>query len=65
MGAAVGAESWLKNDKLVETVETKVREIQLSRDEKRFDPRNRLGAEYPRRRGDCQENQPAHVPVHV
>jgi hypothetical protein len=35
--AAVGAESWLKNDKLVETVETKVREIQPSRDEKRFD----------------------------
>ena len=37
MGAAAGAESWLKNDKLTETVETKVREIQPSRDEKRFD----------------------------
>lgn len=36
MGAAVGAESWLKNDKLVEAVETKVREMP-SRDEKRFD----------------------------
>src|SRR5260370_16003200 len=37
LGAGVAAESWLKNDKLVESVETKVREIQPSRDEKRFD----------------------------
>ena len=35
--AAAGAENWLKNDKLTESVETKVREIQPSRDEKRFD----------------------------
>jgi hypothetical protein len=37
MSAAVGADNWLKNDKLVDAVETKVREIQPSRDEKRFD----------------------------
>jgi hypothetical protein len=37
VGAVTGTESWLKSDKLVEAVETKVREIQPSRDEKRFD----------------------------
>jgi hypothetical protein len=37
IGAAVTAETWLKDDKLVVSVEKKVREIQPSRDEKRFD----------------------------
>ena len=37
IGAVVAAESWLKDDKLVVSVEKKVREIQPSRDEKRFD----------------------------
>ena len=37
MGTAVAAETWLKDDKLVESVEKKVREIQPSRDERRFD----------------------------
>jgi hypothetical protein len=37
IGAAVAAETWLKDDKLVVSVEKKVREIQPSRDEKRFD----------------------------
>ena len=37
MVAAVAAEIWLKNDSLTESVETKVREIQPSREEKRFD----------------------------
>ncbi len=37
IGAAVAAETWLKNDRLTESVETKVREIQPSREEKRFD----------------------------
>jgi hypothetical protein len=36
IGAAAG-ENWLKDDKLVDSVEKKVREIQPSRDEKRFD----------------------------
>ena len=37
MVAAVAAETWLKNDSLTESVETKVREIQPSREEKRVD----------------------------
>jgi hypothetical protein len=37
IGAVVAAEGWLKDDKLVASVEKKVREIQPSRDEKRFD----------------------------
>jgi hypothetical protein len=37
IGVALAAESWLKDDKLVASVEKKVREIQPSRDEKRFD----------------------------
>jgi hypothetical protein len=37
IGAAIAAETWLKDDKLVVAVEKKVREIQPSRDEKRFD----------------------------
>jgi hypothetical protein len=37
IGAAFAAESWLKDDKLVVSVEKKVRETQPSRDEKRFD----------------------------
>ena len=37
IGAVVAAEGWLKDDKLVVSVEKTVREIQPSRDEKRFD----------------------------
>jgi hypothetical protein len=37
LSTAFAAETWLKDDKLVESVEKKVREIQPSRDEKRFD----------------------------
>jgi hypothetical protein len=37
IGAAVAAETWLRDDNLVVSVEKKVREIQPSRDEKRFD----------------------------
>jgi hypothetical protein len=37
LGAAAAAEVWLKDDKLVDSVEKKVREIQPSRAEKRFD----------------------------
>jgi hypothetical protein len=37
IGAAIAAETWLKDDNLVVAVENKVREIQPSRDEKRFD----------------------------
>lgn len=37
LATAVAAETWLKDDKLVESVEKKVREIQPSRQEKRFD----------------------------
>jgi hypothetical protein len=37
IAAAGAAENWLKDDKLVEAVQKKVREIQPSRDEKRFD----------------------------
>ena len=35
--AAGAAENWLKDDKLVAAVQKKVREIQPSREEKRFD----------------------------
>ena len=34
---AIGAETWLKDDKLVGSVEKKVRNIQPTRAEKRFD----------------------------
>lgn len=37
IGAVVAAEGWLKDDKLVVSVEKKVREIEPSRVEKRFD----------------------------
>ena len=37
IAGAVAAESWLKDDKLVEAVQKKVREIQPSREERRFD----------------------------
>ena len=37
ISVAVAAENWLKDDKLVEAVQKKVREIQPSREEKRFD----------------------------
>ena len=37
IAGAVAAESWLKDDKLVDAVQKKVREIQPSREEKRFD----------------------------
>lgn len=37
LGVAVAAGTWLKNDPLTESVEAKVREIQPSREEKRFD----------------------------
>ena len=37
IGAVVAAEAWLKDDRLVVSIEKKVREIQPSRDEKRFD----------------------------
>lgn len=37
LATAVAAGTWLKDDKLVESVEKKVREIQPSRQEKRFD----------------------------
>jgi hypothetical protein len=37
IGAVVAAEGWLKDDQLVVSVEKKVREIEPSRDEKRFD----------------------------
>jgi hypothetical protein len=37
LAAAAAAENWLKDDKLVESVQKKVREIQPSREEKRFD----------------------------
>ena len=37
IGRRAAAEGWLKDDKLVASVEKKVREIQPSRDEKRFD----------------------------
>jgi hypothetical protein len=36
-GLAAGAETWLKDDKLVATVEKKVHNLQPSRSEKRFD----------------------------
>ena len=35
--AASAADTWLKDDKLVDSVQKKVREIQPSREEKRFD----------------------------
>ncbi|MEO8371191.1 MAG: hypothetical protein ABI806_18550 [Candidatus Solibacter sp.] len=37
IAGATAAEIWLKDDKLVEAVQKKVREIQPSREEKRFD----------------------------
>ena len=37
IAAAGAAETWLKDDKLVAAVQKKVREIQPSREEKRFD----------------------------
>lgn len=37
IAGAAAAENWLKDDKLVEAVQKKVREIQPSREEKRFD----------------------------
>ena len=37
IAGATAAETWLKDDKLVESVQKKVREIQPSREEKRFD----------------------------
>ena len=63
IGAAVAAESWLKDDKLVAS-EKKVHEIQPSRDEKRFDeigwaPSFVLAAEA------LAKNQPPGVPVYL
>ena len=37
LAGATAAENWLKDDKLVEGVQKKVREIQPSREEKRFE----------------------------
>ena len=37
IAGATAAENWLKDDKLVEGVQKKVREIQPSREEKRFE----------------------------
>ncbi len=37
IAGAAAAENWLKDDKLVEAVQKKVREIQPSREEKRFE----------------------------
>ena len=37
IAGAMAAENWLKDDKLVESVQKKVREIQPSREERRFD----------------------------
>ena len=37
IASAMGAEIWLKDDSLVQSVQKKVREIQPSREEKRFD----------------------------
>jgi len=37
VAGAMAADTWLKDDKLVESVQKKVREIQPSREEKRFD----------------------------
>ncbi|MEO8595793.1 MAG: hypothetical protein ABI759_20905 [Candidatus Solibacter sp.] len=34
---AIAAENWLKDDRLVEAIQKKVREIQPTREEKRFD----------------------------